>query len=283
MVFPPGVKITLKKQTEDDSDFGMDELSLVEKPTPEQRDEFYPEEVGAEGEGYIWRSEAEFDDEIEQMRDVWGVDRTSSSEEEVSSVSSEEETPPCSPPPEDSRLFYTEVLESIRHGVADCVDPENIILEINASKFAYNVTFHELNQAVVKSLLESSLHGASLPKQDLSKNLKKAVDYLLPVISNYIKTSDGQRDALNASEEFFVQAMWAAPLCQTFLHLLYDKDILEEPMILQWYSRKHVGGEDGGLEPQRKQLREQISRFITWLQEAEEESDDEDDDDEEEK
>lgn len=36
--------------------------------------EFYPEEVGAEGEGYIWRSEAEFDDEMEQMRDVWGKD-----------------------------------------------------------------------------------------------------------------------------------------------------------------------------------------------------------------
>ena len=55
-----------------------------------------------------------------------------------------------------------------------------------------------------------------------------------------------------------MQAMWAAPLCQTFLHLLYDKEILEEPIILQWYSRKHVGGEDGGLEPQRKQLREQV-------------------------
>lgn len=36
--FPPGVRITLKKQTEDDSDFGMDELSLVEKPTLEQQD-----------------------------------------------------------------------------------------------------------------------------------------------------------------------------------------------------------------------------------------------------
>ncbi|XP_020606642.1 translation initiation factor eIF-2B subunit epsilon-like [Orbicella faveolata] len=280
--FPPGVKITLKKQTEDDSDFGMDELSLVEKPTLEQQDEFNPEEVGVEGQGYIWRPVAEFDDEMEQTRDVWGVDRVSLSEEEVSSVSSEEETPPCSPPPEDSRLFYTEVLESIRHGVADHVDPENIILEINASKFAYNVTFHELNQAVVKSLLESSLHDVSLSKQDLSKNLKKAVDYLLPIISNYIKTSDGQRDALNASEEFFVQAMWAAPLCQTFLHLLYDKEILEEPIILQWYSRTHGEGEDSGFEPQRKQLRQQISRFITWLQEAEEESDDDDDDDDEE-
>ena len=42
-------------------------------------------------------------------------------------------------------------------------------------RFAYNVTFHELNQAVVKSLLESSLHDASLSKQDLSKNLKKVV------------------------------------------------------------------------------------------------------------
>jgi len=31
-------------------------------------------------------------------------------------------------------VFYTEVLESIRHGVADHVDPENIILEINGSK-----------------------------------------------------------------------------------------------------------------------------------------------------
>ena len=31
-------------------------------------------------------------------------------------------------------VFYTEVLESIRHGAADHVDPENIILEINASK-----------------------------------------------------------------------------------------------------------------------------------------------------
>ena len=38
IVLPPGVKITQKKQTDDDSDFGMDELSLENKPAPEQRD-----------------------------------------------------------------------------------------------------------------------------------------------------------------------------------------------------------------------------------------------------
>lgn len=36
--------------------------------------EFNPEEVGVEGEGYIWRPEAESDDEVEQTRDVWGKD-----------------------------------------------------------------------------------------------------------------------------------------------------------------------------------------------------------------
>ena len=38
LVLPPGVKITLKKQTDDDADFGMDELSLEEKPMPQQGD-----------------------------------------------------------------------------------------------------------------------------------------------------------------------------------------------------------------------------------------------------
>lgn len=56
--------------------------------------------------------------------------------------------------------------------------------------------------------------------------------------------------------------MWAAPLSQRFLHLLYDKEILEESVILQWYSRKPTGGEDSGFEPQRKQLRQQVGRML---------------------
>ena len=36
MVLSPGVKITLEKQREDDSDFGMEQLSLEEKSALEQ-------------------------------------------------------------------------------------------------------------------------------------------------------------------------------------------------------------------------------------------------------
>lgn len=35
--------------------------------------EFNPDEVGVEGEGYIWRPEADSDDEIEQTQDLWGT------------------------------------------------------------------------------------------------------------------------------------------------------------------------------------------------------------------
>lgn len=38
LVLSPGVKITLKRKTEDETEFGMDDLSLDEKPVAEQND-----------------------------------------------------------------------------------------------------------------------------------------------------------------------------------------------------------------------------------------------------
>ena len=39
-------------------------------------------------------------------------------------------------------VFYTEVLENIRHGIANNVSSDNIILEINASKYVCNYCFY---------------------------------------------------------------------------------------------------------------------------------------------
>lgn len=33
---------------------------------------FIVEEVGTEGQGYIWRPETDSDDETEQVQDIWG-------------------------------------------------------------------------------------------------------------------------------------------------------------------------------------------------------------------
>lgn len=40
-------------------------------------------------------------------------------------------------------------------------------------RYAYNVTFRDLNQSVIKALLETTLSDVSLPRQEHSKNLGK--------------------------------------------------------------------------------------------------------------
>ncbi|XP_048578776.1 translation initiation factor eIF-2B subunit epsilon isoform X2 [Nematostella vectensis] len=173
----PGARVTLKRREEDETDFGMDDLSIGEKPKQAEPIEFNKTEVGAEGSGYLWFEEAESDDESDKVEDVWGAERESSSEDEVSSIASDISSLPDTPPPEDSRLFYNEVLETIRLGVVDGVSGDNMILEINASKYAYNVTFRDVNQSIGKALLESALHDSNMDNQAQSVNLKKGQNW----------------------------------------------------------------------------------------------------------
>ena len=50
------------------------------------------------------------------------------------------------------------------------------------------------------------------------------------------------------------------------LHFLYDKDVLEDSVILDWM------GEDGEDEAVKKKMRNKCKAFIQWLEEADSES-----------
>ncbi|XP_048578779.1 translation initiation factor eIF-2B subunit epsilon isoform X2 [Nematostella vectensis] len=275
----PGARVTLKRREEDETDFGMDDLSIGEKPKQAEPIEFNKTEVGAEGSGYLWFEEEESDDESDKVEDVWGAERESSSEDEVSSIASDISSLPDTPPPEDSRLFYNEVLETIRLGVVDGVSGDNMILEINASKYAYNVTFRDVNQSIGKALLESALHDNNMDNQAQSVNLKKTMMHLKPVFENYVKDAEGQRDLIGAIEDFFLDNAWCRDTLQVCLHLLYEMDVLDETVILHWHAHPGPSNDDQAMEEQKRDLRQTAARFVTWLKEAEEESDDEDDDD----
>ncbi|XP_003380194.1 putative translation initiation factor eIF-2B subunit epsilon [Trichinella spiralis] len=99
-------------------------------------------------------------------------------------------------------------------GAEEKVPSENMILEINSSKHAYNVTMEQVYQAVVNGLFQ-------LPLEQANCQLS-AVDYWKALMPNLAVQNDCIQSAL-----------------VRIVHSLFEMDILEEDQILNWYESMH--------------------------------------------
>lgn len=98
-------------------------------------------------------------------------------------------------------MFYSEVVDSLIRGYEDKVLCDNLVLEINSSRYAYNVSLREVTFNVVRALL-------TLTKSDENavrywQQLAPRIQYFLPIFKNYINNADGQNDCLLAIEVVF--------------------------------------------------------------------------------
>nr|XP_054756669.1 translation initiation factor eIF-2B subunit epsilon-like [Lytechinus pictus] len=237
--------------------------------------------VGEEGEGYVWKLDSDEDDD-ELVQKMLGLNLTPEGEEDEDEESEESDddldddglSPPASPPPDDTKLFYGEVLDSLQRTIEENIKVDNVILEINSSKYAYNIAMHELISLVMKAILEMPQLKASgsMTSQQLLLAIKKLFVRLKPLFTNYIKGAESQKDCLNALEDYSLLNESTAAIFAKLVHHLYDADILSEEVILKWYGRM-----DQDADARRRDVRSKLAPFITWLQEAEEESDEESD------
>ncbi|XP_020282447.1 translation initiation factor eIF-2B subunit epsilon isoform X1 [Pseudomyrmex gracilis] len=184
---------------------------------------------------------------------------------------------PSSPIPDDTSMFLSEVIDSLLRGYQDKLKCENLILEINSSRYAYNVTMREVTYNVIKAILSLPLHYLSetntpVDKPKYQKNLKSMIIYFNPIILNYIKNNDAQEDCLRAIEDVASTTDELLPYTQHLLHLFYERDILSEEKILQWY--EFISEEN---DVQHNKVRDVVQPFIKWLEEAEEDSSESDD------
>ncbi|KAH7961319.1 hypothetical protein HPB52_007675 [Rhipicephalus sanguineus] len=60
-------------------------------------------------------------------------------------------------PVDDTKLFYNEVVESLQRGVEENVKCDNLILEINSSRYAYNIAMRGVIAVVTRVVLEMPL------------------------------------------------------------------------------------------------------------------------------
>nr|CAD7569596.1 unnamed protein product [Timema californicum] len=167
----------------------------------------------------------------------------------------------ASPVPDDTSLFFNEVMDSLSRGYDDKLQCDNLVLEINSSRYAYNVSVQEVNYHVVRALV-------SLPSPDnYWGQLRMQLGYFLPILVNYIRNQQAQEDCLQALEEVATSRKELRDSLLKLLHLLYEQEILGEEAILKWHSSPDLD------DPAATPLRTTVEPFIKWLQEADEESD----------
>lgn len=170
---------------------------------------------------------------------------------------------------DDANLFYHEVLDTLIRGIEEKLKCDNLILEINSLKYAYNMTVSEVNHVVIKSILEipNKIHKHATTSKEILSHIKQIMTQFLQLLKNYIKNEDAQMDALNALKEYAVFNDTFTTVFLNIMHFLYDNDILQEDVIFKWYNSLTVN------DNFEKSLQQQVYPFIKWLNEAEEEDD----------
>ncbi|CAH0721698.1 unnamed protein product, partial [Brenthis ino] len=206
-----------------------------------------------------WENESskDGDDEFIGFEKEW-----SDSESCYSSDSSAESSLPDSPVPEDTNIFLQEVIDSLARGYEESLKCDYLILEINSSRYAYNIQLHEVNFFVIRALLSMP---ALVSSKSVLVTLKDILKFFRPVLANYIKTKSSIMDCLRAVEDSCINNEWLSGKAGQVVHLLYETDVVDEDSLLEWY-------ED--LKDFESPIIAQTSlvKFFAWLQQASEES-----------
>lgn len=99
-------------------------------------------------------------------------------------------------------VFLTEVIDSLERGYKDKSNPDFLILEINSSRYAYNMALSEVNFYVAKAMLNL------YPMKECNGNVMSAFNqiysHLSPVLKNYIRGPDAMSDCLKAIEVGYI-------------------------------------------------------------------------------
>lgn len=158
---------------------------------------------------------------------------------------------------EDSIIFLTEVIDSLKRGFAEKSNPDFLILEINSSRYAYNIQLNEVNFFVIKACFNLPV---VLEHVDALEGFKQVYNYLgEKVIKNYIKGDGAMVDCLNAIVECCEESDKLKPKLLKTLHFLYNEDILTEDIIISWYE-----------DIDKDWVKVALKKFIEWLQQESE-------------
>uniref|UniRef100_A0A8C7L9D9 Translation initiation factor eIF2B subunit epsilon n=1 Tax=Oncorhynchus kisutch TaxID=8019 RepID=A0A8C7L9D9_ONCKI len=276
---PEGTVVSMhhpeEEEEDDDDEFLSDDQEVGHSKDKTRQKAFNPAEVGPEGKGYIWKASMNDTEDEELAQCLWGLvlnpDPESDSESEASEES-QDRSRSVSPEIDDVNAFQLEVLGTLQRGLEENIVCDNLVLEINSLKYAYNITLKEVMQILTRVVLEYPFQqqGTQLTTLQYTGSLLPLLKTWSPVFKNYIKRAQDHLDCLSAVEELFLEQDTHQTAMVKVLMKMYQLEILEEEAILKWFST-------GATNDKSRQLRKNqgLQKFIQWLKEAEDESSEE--------
>ncbi|KAL3649373.1 hypothetical protein CASFOL_005776 [Castilleja foliolosa] len=245
-------------------------------------------EVGNGGVGYIWSiTEGGYEEEwrhsvapitAEQLTKILenAIDELEISNEDGNILPTSGELEPDSVNDsdedvrDDSAHFEKEVEATFLRAVHENVKEDHIILEVNSLRLSCNLTSTDCASALFYSVMKLALDTPHASPGELVKNVASVLAKWRRLLKYYLSSIDDEIEVILKFEEMCLESTKEySTLFVQILHLLYDKDILQEEAILNWASEKEEADESDKL------FLKQAEKFIQWLNEASEEEDEE--------
>ncbi|XP_078447976.1 trimeric LpxA-like enzyme isoform X2 [Wolffia australiana] len=286
-IVPAYSKVSLCPQpTIEDSD---EELEYADTNTPPV-DSSVTSEGAISGLGFVWSSDGGIDEEWrhsvapippEKLAEFFAIGNNDldSSYPDASITSTARELQAASENSDSNGSdddhhkdvdFEKEVEATFRRAVDEGINDENVILEVNSLKLAYNVDHTDCAGALFYAMIQLASSIPHSTNIELLEKTKEVLTRWKSLLKHYTKTVDEEVEIILKFEEMCLDLESTrefSPLFTRILVFLYDQDVLSEDAVLAWATEKE------GAEESEKVLLQQAESFIQWLQEAEEEED----------
>ncbi|KAJ6917819.1 translation initiation factor eIF-2B subunit epsilon [Populus alba x Populus x berolinensis] len=169
---------------------------------------------------------------------------------------------------DDSIYYEKEVEATFLRAVNENIKVPDVILEMNSLRLSYNMTSADCAGAIFYAMMKQALEIPHATAGELRKNAASIIDAWNNLLKFYSKEIDDQIEVIMKFEEMCLESVKEfSPHFSQILHILYDKDILEEDAILRWADEKKDAEESD------KVFVKQSEKLIQWLREASEEED----------
>ncbi|XP_050417431.1 translation initiation factor eIF-2B subunit epsilon [Patella vulgata] len=256
--------------------------SDTEEPIPEVTPIF-----GSKSKAFEYRASCGSDDDEEDdglIQDTWGLKILSDDEDydDIYTTDSDDDLDVDDGVDEadielgdvdehDVVMFYSELIDTLKRAKEENIGKDNVILEINSLKHAYNICINDVHRMVVKAVIDLPLLiSKDIEATQVINILKPQLAAQKPLLLNYIKSPEAQLDCLNALEGFSEENKLVKSALIKIIHYFYNEDMLDEQVIFKWYKKEpHPDNITS-----HTAVRKQVAPFIKWLQDAEEESSD---------